>query len=127
MLLMDLEKYILLKFINEDNGISPSHLQKYFYFLQEDNKLNTYTFELYDYGPFTSKLYKDINELIKEGYIKNKQDYSLELSSRGEAFITVAVDQKEEIPNRDIEKVLTEYKNLELLDLCSISIKKWKT
>ena len=71
---MDRRHWLLLAIGLSDNGLSPVLTQKTMFLLGKEagdylGEEEFYTFIPYDYGPFDSAIYTDVEELIRQGFV----------------------------------------------------------
>ena len=71
---MDRRLWLLLAIGLSDNGLSPVQTQKTMFLLGEEagkylGNEEFYTFIPYDYGPFDSAIYADVEELVGQGFL----------------------------------------------------------
>lgn len=127
-----------LLYANEGHQIDGrTRFQKLIFLMQMEGNLDdlepteTYRFEPYDYGPFSSTLYDDLDYLIEEGLINDSMEeldeeedivkYEYQLEPEGREFIDDQLpdSELERIVN-EAERILQEYSDVRLPELIDI-------
>ena len=63
---------VLLLGIGDARALDPIRIQKGMFLLAQEGALRSeerYSFRAYDYGPFSSRIYSDLDDLVDEGYV----------------------------------------------------------
>lgn len=129
---------LALLYADEEHRIDGrTRFQKLTFLMQKEGGLDdldpsdTYRFEPYDYGPFSSSLYDDLDDLIEEGFIADSMEkldenddivkYEYQLVQEGQQFIDEHQSETElqEIV-REAKRIIDEYGDMELPDLIDI-------
>lgn len=121
----------LIKANNEQPVEGRTRLQKMIFLAQkrlEDSKIldEEYEYFPYNYGPFSKELYGDIDKLVEDGIIEereeteeeNKKKYYYELTSKGQKLLKDELqgegfDTLEDV----IEEIKSQYNEMNLPDL----------
>jgi len=93
---------LLALYAADDGVLTPVQMQKVLFLLDQQarNRLNTdfYTFEAYNYGPFSSRIYNDLDEHARGGIIaydgttgRNWSNYVI--TAQGETHAAAAVSE----------------------------------
>jgi uncharacterized protein len=64
----------LLALRDAEEPLDPVRLQKGMFLLAEEGGLSkdeAYAFRPYDYGPFSSDIYRDLHELVRQGWVRD--------------------------------------------------------
>lgn len=116
---------------DEEAVYGRTRFQKMVFMLQQrladDESINTYPFEAYDYGPFSKELYDDIDDLIEQDLIEETREefdgdkviYEYELTDKGQGLISQIIesdssyeifslseDLKQEFNQKDLSELL---------------------
>lgn len=129
---------LALLYADEEHRIDGrTRFQKLTFLMQKEGGLDdldpsdTYRFEPYDYGPFSSSLYDDLDDLIEEGFIADSMEkldenddivkYEYQLKQEGQQFIDEHQSETElqEIV-QEAKRIIDEYGDMELPDLIDI-------
>lgn len=108
-----------------------TRMQKLVFLVQrseEDKNVGEYEFIPDDYGPFSKQLYDDLDQLVRNGYVKRRGEKTpagnekqvYEITDKGETYLEVldtSGEFEDEAPLDTIEKVKEEYNYLPLLKL----------
>lgn len=114
------------------NGEEPvegrTRLQKMIFLIQKQLEESisigeVYEYFPYDYGPFSKELYEDLDELVKEGIIEEREEteegekkkYYYELTSKGRKLVDDEL-QNEELKEK-VEEIKSQYNEMNLPDL----------
>jgi uncharacterized protein YwgA len=116
-----------------------TRLQKLVFLAQQEiDGLETepYTFEAYDYGPFSTELYDDLDELVAGGYVdrevvrtsdgNEKEIY--EVGEEGRRFLRelqATEDGSDGLPMESLRTLKDEYNEMPLLQLLKIVYDKY--
>jgi len=134
---------LALLYADEEHQIDGrTRFQKLIFLMQMEGNLNdlaptdTYRFEPYDYGPFSSTLYDDLDTHIERGLIEDSKEkldeeddivkYKYQLKSEGEEFIedNVSEDGFERIV-QEAKRIVQEYGDIPLPELIDIVYSKY--
>lgn len=114
---------LALLYADEERQIDGrTRFQKLIFLMQMEGNLNdlaptdTYRFEPYDYGPFSSTLYDDLDIHIERGLIDDSKEeldeeddivkYEYQLEPEGQEFI------EEELSEGELERIVNEAKRI---------------
>ena len=114
---------LALLYADEEHRIDGrTRFQKLIFLMQMEGNLNdlaptdTYRFEPYDYGPFSSTLYDDLDIHIERGLIDDSKEeldeeddivkYEYQLEPEGQEFI------EEELSEGELERIVNEAKRI---------------
>jgi len=114
---------LALLYADEEHQIDGrTRFQKLIFLMQMEGNLNdlaptdTYRFEPYDYGPFSSTLYDDLDIHIERGLIDDSKEeldeeddivkYEYQLEPEGQEFI------EEELSEGELERIVNEAKRI---------------
>lgn len=122
------EKSIILNIIDQNPKMGKTAVMKVVFMLQQVKKLNMgYDFSIYTYGPYSSDVTDDVDELISDGLItstmypyQNYIGYELNISSEGKSVIQ-ALQQDEQVAIKDVLDFV-DGKNAKELELYSTII-----
>lgn len=67
-------RFPLAALLNPGRIQGQTRLQKYMFVLQERTGVDRYEFEAHDYGPFSRKLYADVDEWAATGFIEREEE-----------------------------------------------------
>lgn len=132
--MVDNPRLLPLLLLNAEGGSAVegiTRMQKLVFLVQRsegEKDIGEYEFIPDDYGPFSKQLYDDLDQLVRNGYVKrknertpagnNKQVY--EITDKGRTYLEVldsSGEFEEEAPLDTIEKIKEEYNDLPLLKL----------
>lgn len=134
---------LALLYADKENQIDGrTRFQKLIFLMQMEGNLNdlapteTYRFEPYDYGPFSSTLYDDLDSHIERGLIDDSKEeldeeddivkYKYQLKAEGEDFVEENVSEGEfERMVREAERIVQEYGDIPLPELIDIVYSKY--
>lgn len=142
---MNIRKMLPLALLHATEGHQiegRTRFQKLIFLMQKEGELDgleptdTYRFEPYDYGPFSSKLYDDLDDHIERGLIADSMEkldeeedivkYEYQLKEDGEEFV------EEQLSDNDLqriveeaERIVQEYGDVQLPDLIDIVYSKY--
>lgn len=93
----------------------------------EELGVTPYKFNPHDYGPFSKGLYDDLDELVKNGYVKQTDEKTAggndrqcyKLTDKGERYIekTLLLGGNAELRSDELEQLKQEYNEMPLLQL----------
>lgn len=134
---------LALLYADEEHQIEGrTRFQKLIFLMQMEGNLNniaptdTYRFEPYDYGPFSSTLYDDLDSHIERGLIEDSKEeldeeddivkYEYQLKSEGQEFVEERQSEKEfDRIVQEAERILREYGDIPLPELIDIVYSKY--
>ncbi|AKH98685.1 transcriptional regulator padr-like family protein (plasmid) [Halanaeroarchaeum sulfurireducens] len=134
---------LALLYAHEEHQIDGrTRFQKLIFLMQMEGNLenltptDTYRFEPYDYGPFSSRLYDDLDAHIERGLIddsKEKLDeeddivkYKYQLKPEGRDFVGEKISDGDiERIVQEAERIVREYGDIRLPDLIDIVYSKY--
>ena len=134
---------LALLYVDEEHQINGrTRFQKLIFLMQMEGNLNdlaptdTYRFEPYDYGPFSSTLYDDLDIHIERGLIDDSKEeldeeddivkYEYQLEPEGQEFIEEQLSEGalERIVN-EAERIVGEYGDMPLPELIDLVYAKY--
>ena len=134
---------LALLYADEEHQIDGrTRFQKLIFLMQMEGNLNdlaptdTYRFEPYDYGPFSSTLYDDLDIHIERGLIDDSKEeldeeddivkYKYQLEPEGQEFIEeeLSVGELERIIN-EAKRIVREYGDMPLPELIDLVYSKY--
>lgn len=134
---------LALLYADEEHQIDGrTRFQKLIFLMQMEGNLNdlapteTYRFEPYDYGPFSSTLYDDLDIHIERGLIDDSKEeldeeedivkYEYQLEREGQEFVEgqLSDGEFERIVN-EAKRILQEYGDIPLPELIDIVYSKY--
>lgn len=134
---------LALLYADEEHQIDGrTRFQKLIFLMQMEGNLNgldptdTYRFEPYDYGPFSSTLYDDLDSHIERGLIEDSKEeldeeddivkYEYQLESDGQEFVEEQVSENEfgRIV-QEAERIIEEYGDIPLPELIDLVYSKY--
>ena len=134
---------LALLYADEEHQIDGrTRFQKLIFLMQMEGNLNdlaptdTYRFEPYDYGPFSSTLYDDLDIHIERGLIDDSKEeldeeddivkYEYQLEPEGQEFIEEQLSEGdlERIVN-EAERIVREYGDMPLPELIDLVYSKY--
>jgi len=134
---------LALLYADEEHRIDGrTRFQKLIFLMQKEGNLDdldptdTYRFKAYDYGPFSSELYDDLDEHIEQDLIDDSMEhldqeedivkYQYELETDGEQFVDDRLSSSEfaRIVG-EAERILADYGDLPLPDLIDVVYSKY--
>lgn len=134
---------LALLYANKEQQIEGrTRFQKLIFLMQTEGNLdgldptNTYRFEPYDYGPFSSVLYDDLDDLIERGLINDSKEeldeeedivkYEYRLNDEGQQFVEEYLsDGAVAQIVREAERIVQEYSDVPLPELIDIVYSKY--
>jgi len=134
---------LALLYADEEHQIDGrTRFQKLIFLMQMEGNLNdldptdTYRFEPYDYGPFSSTLYDDLDSHIERGLIEDSKEeldeeddivkYEYQLESDGQEFVEEQVSENEfERIVQEAERIIEEYGDIPLPELIDLVYSKY--
>lgn len=134
---------LALLYADEEHQIDGrTRFQKLIFLMQMEGNLNdidptdTYRFEPYDYGPFSSTLYDDLDSHIEQGLIEDSKEkldeeedivkYEYQLESDGKEFVEEQVSENEfERIVQEAERIIDEYGDTPLPELIDLVYSKY--
>ncbi|MCD2201377.1 SocA family protein [Halobacterium sp. KA-4] len=134
---------LALLYADEEHQIDGrTRFQKLIFLMQMEGNLNgldptdTYRFEPYDYGPFSSTLYDDLDSHIERGLIEDSKEeldeeddivkYEYQLESDGQEFFEEQVSENEfERIVQEAERIIKEYGDIPLPELIDLVYSKY--
>lgn len=134
---------LALLYATENHQINGrTRFQKLIFLMQKEGNLNkleptdTYRFEPYDYGPFSSDLYDDLDEHIERDLIEDSMEemdeeediveYKYQLKSEGKDFVKrhISSEEIQEVV-QEAKRIVQEYENMHLPELINIVYSKY--
>ncbi len=134
---------LALLYATENHQINGrTRFQKLIFLMQKEGNLNkleptdTYRFEPYDYGPFSSDLYDDLDEHIERDLIEDSMEemdeeediveYKYQLKSEGKDFVKrhISSEEIQEVV-QEAKRIVHEYENMHLPELINIVYSKY--
>ena len=134
---------LALLYATENHQINGrTRFQKLIFLMQKEGNLNkleptdTYRFEPYDYGPFSSDLYDDLDEHIERDLIEDSMEemdeeediveYKYQLKSEGKDFVKrhISSEEIQEVV-QEAKRIVQEYENMHLPELINSVYSKY--
>jgi uncharacterized protein YwgA len=134
---------LALLYAGEEHHIDGrTRFQKLIFLMQKEGNLDqldpadTYRFEPYDYGPFSSSLYDDLDDHIERGLIEDSMEeideeddivkYEYRLEQEGREFVEDRLSDSEiKRIVREAERIVKEYGSLRLPELIDVVYSKY--
>ncbi|UVE50078.1 DUF4065 domain-containing protein [Haloferax larsenii] len=134
---------LALLYAGEEHHIDGrTRFQKLIFLMQMEGNLDgltptdTYRFEPYDYGPFSSTLYDDLDDHIEQGLIEDSVEeidedeeivkYEYRLRPEGREFVEKQIaDSELESVVQEAERIVREYGDIRLPELIDIVYSKY--